>query len=172
MLGPFCQRVLLTLEEKHLPYDLKLVDLGNKPEWWLFKFIFDQFPSSLFDFLSGSKPLTYRSKKIKFKYLLYCFLQFSSKACLSFVSLFRFLKINPQGKVPVVKLDEQWIADSDIITQTLEEKYPDPPLTTPPEKASVYVLCPALICITKCYTHHYKLGYCLKSSLGENIQII
>ncbi|RXH68559.1 hypothetical protein DVH24_030892 [Malus domestica] len=29
---PFCQRVLLTLEEKHLPYDLKLVDLGNKPE--------------------------------------------------------------------------------------------------------------------------------------------
>ncbi|KAM1078488.1 hypothetical protein TB2_025177 [Malus domestica] len=30
---PFCQRVLLTLEEKHLPYDLKLVDLGNKPEW-------------------------------------------------------------------------------------------------------------------------------------------
>ncbi|KAK9902391.1 hypothetical protein M0R45_001630 [Rubus argutus] len=78
---PFCQRVLLTLEEKHLPYDLKLVDLANKPEW--------------------------------------------------------FLKINPKGLVPVVKLEEQWISDSDIITQTLEEKYPDPPLTTPPEKASV-----------------------------------
>lgn len=31
--GPFTQRVLLTLEEKHLPYDLKLVDLSNKPEW-------------------------------------------------------------------------------------------------------------------------------------------
>lgn len=31
--GPFCQRVLLTIEEKHLPYDMKLVDLGNKPEW-------------------------------------------------------------------------------------------------------------------------------------------
>ncbi|PQM39821.1 dehydroascorbate reductase 1 [Prunus yedoensis var. nudiflora] len=46
---PFCQRVLLTLEEKHLPYDLKLVDLGNKPEW--------------------------------------------------------FLKINPEGKVPVINLD-------------------------------------------------------------------
>ncbi|KAH9739054.1 glutathione S-transferase DHAR3 [Citrus sinensis] len=29
---PFCQRVLLTIEEKHLPYDMKLVDLGNKPE--------------------------------------------------------------------------------------------------------------------------------------------
>ncbi|KAM2527725.1 hypothetical protein TB1_024948 [Malus domestica] len=80
-LGPFCQRVLLTLEEKHLPYDLKLVDLGNKPEW--------------------------------------------------------FLKINSEGKVPVVKLDEKWVADSDIITQALEEKYPEPPLATPPEKASV-----------------------------------
>ncbi|XP_062005286.1 glutathione S-transferase DHAR3, chloroplastic [Rosa rugosa] len=78
---PFCQRVLLTLEEKHLPYELKMVDLAHKPEW--------------------------------------------------------FLKINPQGKVPVVKLDDKWIADSDIITQILEDKYPDPPLTTPPEKASV-----------------------------------
>ncbi|GAB2226299.1 hypothetical protein Droror1_Dr00022101 [Drosera rotundifolia] len=78
---PFCQRVLLTLEEKQLPYETKLVDLTNKPEW--------------------------------------------------------FLKINPDGKVPVIKLDEKWIADSDVITQTLEEKYPDPPLATPPEKASV-----------------------------------
>ncbi|KAF8398987.1 hypothetical protein HHK36_014852 [Tetracentron sinense] len=81
---PFTQRVLLTLEEKHLPYDIKLIDLANKPEW--------------------------------------------------------FLKINPEGKVPVVKLDEKWIADSDVITQSLEEKYPDPPLVTPPEKASVYVV--------------------------------
>ncbi|GAB2279898.1 Glutathione S-transferase dhar3, chloroplastic [Dionaea muscipula] len=78
---PFCQRVLLTLEEKQLPYETKLVDLSNKPEW--------------------------------------------------------FLEINPDGKVPVIKLDEKWIADSDVITQTLEEKYPDPPLATPPEKASV-----------------------------------
>lgn len=31
--GPFCQRVLLTLEEKHLPYEMKLVDLANKPDW-------------------------------------------------------------------------------------------------------------------------------------------
>ncbi|KAL7230530.1 hypothetical protein ACSBR2_008909 [Camellia fascicularis] len=29
---PFTQRVLLTLEEKHLPYDLKLVDFSKKPE--------------------------------------------------------------------------------------------------------------------------------------------
>ncbi|KAG1358705.1 Glutathione S-transferase DHAR3, chloroplastic [Cocos nucifera] len=78
---PFSQRVLLTLEEKHLPYDLKLIDFANKPEW--------------------------------------------------------FLEISPESKVPVVKLDEKWVADSDIITQSLEEKYPDPPLATPPEKASV-----------------------------------
>ncbi|KAH1226475.1 Glutathione S-transferase DHAR3, chloroplastic [Glycine max] len=67
---PFCQRVLLTLEEKHLPYDPK------------------------------------------------------------------FLKVNPDGKVPVIKFDEKWVPDSDIITQTLEEKYPSPPLLTPPEKAT------------------------------------
>nr|BAP47517.1 dehydroascorbate reductase [Gentiana triflora] len=78
---PFTQRVLLTLEEKHLPYDLKLVDLGNKPEW--------------------------------------------------------FLKISPEGKVPLIKLDDMWIPDSDVITQSLEQKFPEPSLVTPPEKASV-----------------------------------
>ena len=31
--GPFTQRVLLTLEEKHLPYDMKFIDLKDKPEW-------------------------------------------------------------------------------------------------------------------------------------------
>ncbi|CAA2967820.1 glutathione S-transferase DHAR3, chloroplastic [Olea europaea subsp. europaea] len=78
---PFTQRVLLTLEEKNLPYDLKLVDLANKPEW--------------------------------------------------------FLKVSPEGKVPLIKLDEKWIPDSDVITQALEEKFPEPPLATPPEKASI-----------------------------------
>ncbi|XP_035845338.1 probable glutathione S-transferase DHAR2, chloroplastic [Helianthus annuus] len=78
---PFTQRVLLTLEEKHLPYGLKLVDLGNKPAW--------------------------------------------------------FLSISPEGKVPVAKVDDKWIADSDVITQTVEEKFPDPSLVTPPKKASV-----------------------------------
>ncbi|KAK7842606.1 glutathione s-transferase dhar3 [Quercus suber] len=48
-----------------------------------------------------------------------------------------FLKLNPEGKVPVIKLNEKWISDSDVIAQALEEKYPDPPLGTPPEKASV-----------------------------------
>ncbi|KAL8142107.1 hypothetical protein V2J09_015139 [Rumex salicifolius] len=77
---PFCQRVLLTLEEKSLPYDMKLVDFGNKPEW--------------------------------------------------------FLKINPDGKVPVMKLGENWVADSDVLTSYIEENYPNPPLATPPEKAT------------------------------------
>lgn len=78
---PFTQRVLLTLEEKHLPYDMKFVEFSNKPEW--------------------------------------------------------FLKLNPDGKVPFIKLDEKWISDSDVITEALEEKFPQPPLSTPPEKAAV-----------------------------------
>lgn len=78
---PFTQRVLLTLEEKHLPYDMKFIDLQAKPKW--------------------------------------------------------FLKISPEGKVPLIKFDEKWVADSDVITQSLEEKFPVPPLATPPEKASV-----------------------------------
>ncbi|KAL1566782.1 putative glutathione S-transferase dhar2, chloroplastic [Salvia divinorum] len=78
---PFTQRVLLTLEEKNLPYDLKLVDLRNKPEW--------------------------------------------------------FLNVSPEGKVPLIKLDEKWIPDSDVITEALEEKFPEPSLATPPEKAAV-----------------------------------
>ncbi|RRT41836.1 hypothetical protein B296_00044538, partial [Ensete ventricosum] len=32
---PFCQRVLLTLEEKNVPYELKLIDLSEKPQWFL-----------------------------------------------------------------------------------------------------------------------------------------
>ncbi|KAF9597171.1 hypothetical protein IFM89_016159, partial [Coptis chinensis] len=78
---PFCQRVLLTLEEKNVPYKLHLIDVGNKPQW--------------------------------------------------------FLEVSPEGKVPVVKFDEKWIPDSDVITQLIEEKYPEPSLVTPLELASV-----------------------------------
>lgn len=58
--------------------------------------------------------------------------------CLVTIYCSRFLQINPEGNVPVIKLDEKWIADSDIITKSLEEKYPVPSLETPPEKASAY----------------------------------
>ncbi|CAA6654875.1 unnamed protein product [Spirodela intermedia] len=79
---PFCHKVLLTLEEKDIPYETKLVDLSQKPQW--------------------------------------------------------FLEINPEGKVPVINFgDGRWVSDSDVITQILEEKYPEPPLATPPEFASV-----------------------------------
>lgn len=78
---PFTQRVLLTLEEKDIPYNTKLINLSDKPDW--------------------------------------------------------FLQISPEGKVPLVKIDDKWIPDSDVITQILEEKYPEPSLATPPEKASV-----------------------------------
>ncbi|KAI9086646.1 hypothetical protein K1719_031240 [Acacia pycnantha] len=43
-----------------------------------------------------------------------------------------------KGKVPAKNLDEKWVSDSDVITQALEEKFPSPPLGTPPEKASVF----------------------------------
>jgi hypothetical protein len=33
--GPFAQRVLLTLEAKEVPYETKLVDLSNKPDWFV-----------------------------------------------------------------------------------------------------------------------------------------
>ncbi|KAK7270089.1 hypothetical protein RIF29_22990 [Crotalaria pallida] len=78
---PFSQRVLLTLEEKKISYNTHLIDISNKPQW--------------------------------------------------------FLEVNPEGKVPVLKVDGKWVSDSDVIVGIIEEKYPDPPLATPPEFASV-----------------------------------
>ncbi|XP_057522399.1 glutathione S-transferase DHAR2-like [Amaranthus tricolor] len=78
---PFSQRVLLTLEEKKLPYQLHLINVADKPKW--------------------------------------------------------FLEVNPEGKVPVIKWDDKWVADSDVIVVLIEEKYPDPSLSSNPEFASV-----------------------------------
>ncbi|PIA38889.1 hypothetical protein AQUCO_02700233v1 [Aquilegia coerulea] len=47
------------------------------------------------------------------------------------------MEANPEGKVPCVKFDGKWTPDSDVITQILEEKYPEPSLVTPPEYSSV-----------------------------------
>ncbi|MCH86379.1 dehydroascorbate reductase family protein, partial [Trifolium medium] len=79
---PFSQRALLTLEEKKIPYNIHLIDISNKPQW--------------------------------------------------------FLEVNPEGKVPVIKFDDKWVPDSDVIVGILEDKYPEPPLATPTEFASVY----------------------------------
>ncbi|XP_074281166.1 glutathione S-transferase DHAR2-like [Silene latifolia] len=78
---PFTQRVLLTLEEKKVPYQVHLIDVTNKPKW--------------------------------------------------------FLEVNPEGKVPVIKFDDKWIPDSDVITLLLEEKYPHPSLAPNPHFSSV-----------------------------------
>ncbi|XP_048326128.2 glutathione S-transferase DHAR2 isoform X2 [Ziziphus jujuba] len=78
---PFCQRVLLTLEGKKVPYKLILINLSDKPKW--------------------------------------------------------FLEVNPEGKVPVVKFDDKWVSDSDVIVGILEEKFPEPALVTPSEFSSV-----------------------------------
>jgi glutathione S-transferase len=53
------------------------------------------------------------------------------------VVLHRFLDANPEGKVPVIKNEGKFVADSDVITQILEEKFPEPSLKTPEDKASV-----------------------------------
>ncbi|RVX13729.1 Glutathione S-transferase DHAR2 [Vitis vinifera] len=74
---PFSQRVLLTLEEKKVPYKMHLINVNEKPQW--------------------------------------------------------FLEMNPEGKVPVIKVDDKWVPDSDVITGVLEEKHPSPPLAPPPE---------------------------------------
>ncbi|KAI5659881.1 hypothetical protein M9H77_28674 [Catharanthus roseus] len=78
---PFSQRVLLTLEEKKVPYKKHLINTDDKPQW--------------------------------------------------------FLEVNPEGKVPVIKFDEKWIPDSDVIVGILEEKYPEPSLAAPAEVSSV-----------------------------------
>ncbi|KAH6806320.1 dehydroascorbate reductase 2 [Perilla frutescens var. frutescens] len=78
---PFCQRVVLTLEEKKVEYKLHLINFDAKPQW--------------------------------------------------------FMEVNPEGKVPLIKFDDKWIADSDVIVGILEEKYPNPSLSTPPEVSSV-----------------------------------
>lgn len=32
---PFCQRVLIQLQAKSLPYSLTFIDFENKPAWWV-----------------------------------------------------------------------------------------------------------------------------------------
>ncbi|XP_034703323.1 glutathione S-transferase DHAR2-like [Vitis riparia] len=44
----------------------------------------------------------------------------------------RFFEVNPEGKVPVIKVDGKWVADSDVITGILEERHPSPSLAPPP----------------------------------------
>ncbi|KAI3973135.1 hypothetical protein MKW92_004985 [Papaver armeniacum] len=81
---PFTQKVLFTLEEKKIPYQMHLFDIVTKPQW--------------------------------------------------------FLEANPEGKVPAVKLDGKWVPDSDVITQTLKEIYPESSLVTPSEIASMKLM--------------------------------
>jgi len=51
--------------------------------------------------------------------------------------LHRFLDANPEGKVPVIKYEGKFVADSDVITKILEEKFPEPSLKAPEDTASV-----------------------------------
>ena len=53
-----------------------------------------------------------------------------------------YLKINPLGKVPALQTDELVIAESEIINEYLEEKFPSPPLLpkSPEARAKVRFL--------------------------------
>ncbi|XP_050141182.1 uncharacterized protein LOC126617192 [Malus sylvestris] len=51
--------------------------------------------------------------------------------------VFGFTEVNPEGNVPVVKFDDKWVADSDVIVGIIEEKYPEPSLKIPPKFAYV-----------------------------------
>ncbi|KAL2896465.1 Glutathione S-transferase DHAR2 [Bienertia sinuspersici] len=44
------------------------------------------------------------------------------------------LSDKPNGAL--IKLDDKWVSDSDVIVGLLEEKYPEPPLSSNPEFAS------------------------------------
>lgn len=65
----------------------------------------------------------------------------SSAAHSAFVwfSGLRFIEANPEGKVPVMRFEEKWVSDSDVITQMLEQKFPERPLATPQDKAAAYL---------------------------------
>jgi glutathione S-transferase len=53
-----------------------------------------------------------------------------------------YLKINPLGKIPALQTDDLVIAESEIINEYLEEKYPSPPLLpkSPEDRAKVRFL--------------------------------
>ncbi|KAL6011228.1 hypothetical protein ACLOJK_001673 [Asimina triloba] len=139
---PFCQRVVLTLEEKHLPYNLKLVDLSNKPQWYGCDSFLIQH--------AQNEGISRRREEVQHASVLHVrhasFLDGEGEdepfagvdwSFVLFTNAGWFLDISPEGKVPVIRWGDKWLPDSDVITQLIEEKYPEPSLVTPPEFASV-----------------------------------
>ncbi|KAH7404285.1 hypothetical protein KP509_15G019400 [Ceratopteris richardii] len=51
-----------------------------------------------------------------------------------------FMAKNPSGLMPVLRDGEQWIQDSEKIAKYLEEKYPQHPISTPPDVTSKWNL--------------------------------
>lgn len=82
---------------------------------------------------------------------------FEELGLLLMLMIYRFTEVNPEGKVPVVKFDDKWVSDSDVLVGILEEKYPEPSLKTPPEFASVYALWNFFLC----YGYGYLLVLCM-----------
>lgn len=100
---PFSHRVLLLLEEKEIPYELEFVNLSDKPKWYVSSF------GSNGSVLNLSRVLVSR--------------------------LDRLLDVTPDGTVPVLKdcKTGDYIVDSDVISDYLEQKYgPASPITRRP----------------------------------------
>jgi stringent starvation protein A len=83
---PFCARVRIVLDEKHVPVDAVAIDLADRPAWLYEK--------------------------------------------------------NPSGKVPVLEEDGWLLAESAVIDEYLNERYPEPPLlpADPAERAFARLL--------------------------------
>ena len=112
----------MTLEVKKVPYKLHLINTDDKPQWSVLLPIYCFSLINCFPFSNFCRVFSLIPKNV------------------SLEMVFRFLAVNPEGKVPVIKFDDKWISDSDVIVGMIEEKYPEPPLSAPPEASSVYIL--------------------------------
>lgn len=115
--------------------------------------------------LNGINPIDYNYKAgyIFFSVYIYFFCSFN------FYGDFRFLEVNPEGKVPVIKFDDKWIAESDVIVGAIEEKYPNPPLAPPPEVSSLYNFLIYLSCLYICTYNRCAKIYASSCWLSETV---
>lgn len=107
--GPFCHRALLTLEEKRVGYTTTLIDFDNKPQWLL-----DVNPA-------GSVPVM-------------------KVGAHRHVGSYRLDQNAPVGVAAVADrcfaaavqelATGEWIVDSGVIVDYLENKFPEPKLGT------------------------------------------
>ena len=109
--GPFCHRVLLSLEAKHIPYTKEYIDFNNKPQWCAAASSLAGLAAAL---SSSCRPAAGTR----------CPAAGTRCHC---PTPRRLLDLN-EGKVPVIKQGDFILHDSDKIVLWLEENYPQHPL--------------------------------------------